>query len=79
MCHTVNWLVCYSVYYDLVIIIYREYLISSLPGKTSRMLVELRGLPSDSTCVLEALPGNLDIKSNEPGILSVYPLFHSSN
>ena len=29
-------------------------LISSLPGKALRMLVELQGLPSDSTCFLIA-------------------------
>ena len=46
-------------------------LISSLPGKTLRTLVELRGLPSDSTCVLEAEPGKLDIKRREPGILLI--------
>ena len=28
-------------------------LISSLPGKALKTLVELRGLPSDSACVLE--------------------------
>ena len=57
-----------------------EYLmISSLPGKASRMLVELRGLPSDSTCILEAKPGKLDIKdTNLVFDLSIYPLFHSS-
>ena len=33
-------------------------LISSLPGKASRILVESQGLPSDSTCVLEAEPGS---------------------
>ena len=27
-----------------------------------------RGLPSDSTCVLKAEPGKLDIKRREPGI-----------
>ena len=37
-------------------------LISGLPGKASRMLVELRGLPSDSTCILEGMPAKLDIK-----------------
>ena len=38
-------------------------------------LVESRGLPSDSTCVLKAEPGKLDIKRREPGILlSVYKL-----
>ena len=37
-------------------------MISSLPGKALRMLLESRGLPSDSTCILEAEPGKLDIK-----------------
>ena len=55
-------------------------LISSLPGKALRTLVELRGLPSDSTCVLKAEPGKLDIKRRKPGILfSVYKFVHSSN
>ena len=35
------------------------------------MLVESQGLPSDSTCVLEAEPGKLDIKRCEPGILFI--------
>ena len=30
-----------------------------------------RGLPSDSTCILKAEPGKLDIKRWEPGILSI--------
>ena len=30
-----------------------------------------RGLPSDSTCVLKAEPGKLDIKRREPGILFI--------
>ena len=30
-----------------------------------------RGLPSDSTCVLKALPDKLDIKRREPGILFI--------
>ena len=30
-----------------------------------------RGLPSDSTCVLKAEPGKLDIKRCEPGILFI--------
>ena len=30
-----------------------------------------RGLPSDSTCVLKAEPGKLDLKSCEPGILFI--------
>ena len=49
-----------------------EYLfISSLPGKALRMLVESRGLPSDSSCILKAEPGKLDIKRREPGILFI--------
>ena len=36
-----------------------------------------RGLPSDSTCVLNAEPGKLDIKRREPGILFIiYPLLN---
>ena len=30
-----------------------------------------RGLPSDSTCVLKAEPGKLDIKRRKPGILFI--------
>ena len=56
-------------------LINREYgyslLISSLPGKALRTLVESRGLPSDSTYVLKAEPGKLDIKRHEPGILFI--------
>ena len=29
------------------------------------------GLPSDSTCILKAEPGKLDIKRREPGILFI--------
>ena len=58
-------------------------LISSLPGKALKTIVELQGLPSDSTCVLEAEPGKLDIKRCEPGIqfisLQVVYMFSSSN
>ena len=38
-----------------------------------------RGLPSDSTCVLKAEPGKLDIKrrANLVFYLSVYPLFNT--
>ena len=44
-------------------------------------LLSSRGLPSDSTCVLKAEPGKLDIKSREPGILFInLPIVeHSSN
>ena len=34
-------------------------------------LLTSRGLSSDSTCVLEAEPGKLDIKRHEPGILFI--------
>ena len=34
-------------------------------------MLTLRGLPSDSTCVLKAEPGNVDIKRREPGILFI--------
>ena len=46
-------------------------MISRLQGKASRTLVESRGLPSDSTCVLETEPGKLDIKRCESGILFI--------
>ena len=57
-------------------------MISSLPGKTSRSLVESLGLHSNSTCILEALqsnstcvlkalPGKLDIKRHEYDILFI--------
>ena len=39
------------------------------------MLVESRGLLSDSTSVLEALPGKLDMERREPGILCINSLF----
>ena len=51
-------------------------LISSLPCKALRRLVESRGLPRDSTCILEALPGKLDIKRHEPGILFIMQFTH---
>ena len=50
-------------------------LISSLPGKASRRLVELQDLPGDSTCFLIAKPGKLDIKRCKPGILFISLLF----
>ena len=46
-------------------------MISSLPGKALRMLVEPRGLPSDSTCVLEAEHGKHDTKGRKPGNLFI--------
>ena len=39
--------------------------------KASITVVGTRCLPSDSTCVLEAVPGKLDIKRSEPGILFI--------
>ena len=52
-------------------------LISSLPGKALRTLVELRGLSSDSTCLLEAESGKHDTVSKDANLvfyLSVYKL-----
>ena len=46
-------------------------MISSLSGKALRMLVELRGLPSDSTSFLIAEPGKLDIKRCKPEASSI--------
>ena len=43
-------------------------LMTSLPGKAPRMHVESRGLPSDSTCVIEAKPGKLYIKRHKYSI-----------
>ena len=34
-------------------------------------MLALRGLPSDSSSVLEAEPGKLDIKRYEPGIIFI--------
>ena len=36
------------------------------------MLVESGGLPSDSTCVLKAEPGKLDIKRRKHGKMRYY-------
>ena len=46
-------------------------MISSSPGKAWRTLVESQGLPSDSTRVLETLPGELDIKRHSLSILYI--------
>ena len=46
-------------------------LISSLPGKALKCLLTVRGLLSDSTSVLKAEPGKLDIKRREPVILFI--------
>ena len=52
-------------------------LISSLPGKASRTLVESRGLVGNSTCILKTEPGKLDIKIGDPGILLISIQFGS--
>ena len=64
---------------------------SSLSGKASRILVESRGMPSHSTCILRAEPCKLDMFSKPSLVnliskdanlvlhISVYKLFHSSN
>ena len=44
-------------------------LISSLQGKALR--AHTARLLSDSTCILKAEPGKLDIKKREPGILFI--------
>ena len=55
-------------------------MISNLPGKALRMLVDIARLESDSINVLKAEPGRLDIKRSETGILlNSLPLLHSSN
>ena len=43
-------------------------LISSLPGKALRTLVDIAS-PAMSTSVFKALPGKLDIKRHSPSIL----------
>ena len=50
-------------------------LISNLPGSTSRIHVESHNKPHDSTRVLKALPGKLDIKGNSSSILNITPFF----
>ena len=46
-------------------------LISTLPTKVLRMLVELQGLSSNLTCGLKAEPGKPYIKRHEPCILFI--------
>ena len=50
-------------------------LISSLPGNASRMLVDIARLaerkPHDSTCIINAEPGKLNIKRCEPVIIFI--------
>ena len=57
----------------------RYLLISSLPGKALRMLLEARVFQSHLTCFLKAEPDKLDIKNAKPLLyLSVYKLVHST-
>ena len=44
---------------------------SSLPGSASKTHVESQGKPPDSTSILEALPGILDIKKHSSSILDL--------
>ena len=50
-------------------------MISSLPDKALRMLVDIPRLAEDSTCVFKAEPGKFDIKRRVPGIL-IYQYTH---
>ena len=58
-------------------------LMSSLPGKALRTLVESEALPSIPACIIKAEPGKLDIKrcvlGNLVFYLLVYPLVDSSS
>ena len=47
----------------------RLFLVSSLPDFASRNILILVAEPLNSTCVLEALPGKLDIKKHSHSIL----------
>ena len=47
-------------------------LISSIPGLTSRMHVELLAKPQNSTYVLKALPWNFYIKRHSQSIFYLY-------
>ena len=49
-------------------------LIAILPGKASRTHVESLWKPDESTSVLRALPGKLDIKRHSPSILYLLSL-----
>ena len=41
-------------------------------NRSASLAMTLRGLPSDSTCLLKAEPGKLDIKRHSPSILCVF-------
>ena len=49
-----------------------RFFISSLPSSASTTHVESLDKPSDSTSVLEALTGKLDIKRHSPSILYLH-------
>ena len=42
------------------------------PGKALRMLVESQSMPRDSTCILQAEPGQLLSSVNQPAFLMPY-------
>ena len=47
-------------------------------ARLGERLLTSRGLSSDSTCVLKAEPGKLDIKRCEPGILFIrFPVLNT--
>ena len=46
-------------------------MISNLPGKALRMMINQEALSSDLTCILEAESGKFDVKRREPGILVI--------
>ena len=58
----------YTVYmnseYLVIVFLYQVY-----QARLRERLLTSRGLPSDSTCVLQAKPGKLDIKRRALGIL----------
>ena len=54
-------------------------LINRIPGKALRTLVESRGMPRNSTCILQAEPGKLDIKRHSPSNRLVFSIFAASS
>ena len=51
-------------------------LISGIPDSATRMRVESLDKPCNSTSILEALPGKLDIKIHSPSILYYYKIYN---
>ena len=52
--------------FDIKFTVYQVY-----QARLRECLLTSRGLPSDSTCIFKAVPGKLDIKRQEPGILFI--------